>query len=98
MSVSLFISKRKYSDSIKKIEKIKEELASIRRSKVSLDVLLLSQSNPNFLIGYPMYLVNLFAPIDMLLYSLFSSDIRNNIKPMRLCLEVVGEIDASIAI
>lgn len=97
MSVSHSISKQKFSGSIDQVQLIRQEVDRVRRSKNILSMLLFSQSAPNFLIGYPMYLVNLVAPIDMLLYSFLIGPVKNNIKTMRLCLESIGDIDASIA-
>lgn len=97
LSVSHSISNQKFSGSIDQMQLIREEIDSVRRSEMFLGALLFSQSAPNFLIGYPMYLVNLVAPIDMLVYSFLIGPVKNHIKTMRLCFESIGEIDASIA-
>lgn len=98
ISVSHFISKQKFSDSIDQVKRIRKEISGVRRSNVILGMLLFSQSSPNFLIGYPMFLVNLLVPVDILVYSLLITPIKRDIKTMRLCFELIGEIDASIAL
>jgi len=97
VSVSHSMCLQKGSDSIDFVKSLKEEIKGIRRTKYSLGLLLFGQSSPNLIISYPLFLVNLFVPIDMLFYSLLINSVERNKYIMRLCFNAIGEIDSSIA-
>jgi hypothetical protein len=77
---------------------IKDHHSSMRNTKWRLGLLLFSQSSDNFLISYPMYLINLLIPIDTLVYVFLINSIDKNLDTLRLCFRMLGELDANIAL
>lgn len=98
MSVSQSLYMNKAFDSIDQLKPLKEKIENIRNSKYLLRFLMFSQLSPNFLIGYPMSLVNLIIPIDILLYAYLIDAVEKNVDTMRLSFDSVGEMDSSIAL
>ncbi|MEJ2620733.1 MAG: hypothetical protein P8163_10840 [Candidatus Thiodiazotropha sp.] len=98
LSVSHAIAKNKYFSTIHLCSSLKHHLSSIRSMKWRLSLLIISQSSDNLLVSYPLYLINLFIPIDALIYVFLIKYIDNNPSILKLSFRSVGELDAIIAL